>query len=54
MNNSFSPFDKVVLELSKSVSDHERLLVQVSSGELAPTDEPQPIHEENILQTTLL
>lgn len=53
INKSCSPFDKVVQELSQSVSDHERLLVQVSSGELAPTDEPQPIHEENILQTTL-
>ncbi|KAL2843924.1 DEAD/DEAH box helicase [Aspergillus pseudoustus] len=53
MKESSSPFEDVVKELSESVSDHKRPVVQVSSGELDNTVEPQRVPQDSILETTL-
>jgi len=53
MKEPSSPFEDVVKELSESVSDHDRPVVHVSSGELDNTAEPQSVPKDSILQTTL-
>ncbi|RDW76742.1 putative DEAD/DEAH box helicase [Aspergillus mulundensis] len=53
MNDTNSPFEEVVKELSASVSDHTSPSIQVSFGEIEDLIGPRSVRHDSILDTTL-
>ncbi|KAJ0420584.1 hypothetical protein BJY00DRAFT_313002 [Aspergillus carlsbadensis] len=53
MNDSSSPFEKVVSELSQSVFNSQSVGIQVSSGEFKGAPEPESVKKDNLFNTTL-
>ncbi|CEN62965.1 hypothetical protein ASPCAL09593 [Aspergillus calidoustus] len=53
MNDSNSPFQKVVKDLSKSISNHKAVDLQVSSGEFDGAPEPKSVEQGDLFGTTL-